>query len=139
MKSKQILSIEQMKQLQKLGLNTTGASMCWIKTPKGRDLAFNDEWTGRRESFLDPVPAYTLQDVLDALPEEITYKRKDYLIEIWKRDSEWSVGYLFFDDEDVIHLHDETNKSFINAAYSMLCWCIENGYVETNKTNKPCE
>ena len=136
MKSKQILSIEQMKHLQKLGLNTSNASMCWIKTPTGRDLAFNDEWTGRRESFLDPVPAFTLQDVLGALPEEIEYKRKDYLIEIWKRDSEWSVGYLFFNDEDVIHLHDETNKSFIDAAYSMLCWCIENGHINTGKEVK---
>ena len=134
--TKQVLDVQQMQHLQELGMDTIGASMCWIKTPKGRDLAFNDEWTGRRESFLDPVPAYTLQDVLDALPEEITYKRKDYLIEIWKRDSEWSVGYLFFNDEDVIHLHDETNKSFIDAAYSMLCWCIENGYIKTERGNK---
>ena len=138
--TKQVLSILQMKHLEELGMDTIGASMCWSKTPTGRELVINDGLLiGEVKYGMCTIPTYTLQDVLDALPEEITYKRKDYLIEIWKRDSEWSVGYLFFDDEDVIHLHDETNKSFINAAYSMLCWCIENGYVETNKTNKPCE
>lgn len=79
------------------------------------------------------LPAYTLQDVLDALPEKITHKHKDYLIEIWKRDGEWYIGYLFFDVDDVVHLHDETNKSFIDAAYSLLCWAIEHKFVETNK------
>ena len=138
--SKQVLDVQQMQHLQELGLDTNNASMCWLKTPNGRDLTFNDEcinndeWINLDESLLDPVPAYTLQDVLDAMPEKIMNKSKDYLIEIWKRDGEWTTGYLFFDiEEDVVHLHDETDKSLIDAAYSMLCWCIEQGYVETNK------
>lgn len=31
MKSKQVLSIEQMKHLQELGLDTSDASMCWCR------------------------------------------------------------------------------------------------------------
>lgn len=130
--SKQVLSIEQMNCLQSMGLDTNEASMCWIKTPKDRQLAFNDEWTGHRESLLEPIPAYTLQDVLDKLPEEIKFKRKDYHIEMWLRDGEWSIGYLHFDIDDVLYAHHEQDKEILNAAYEMLCWCIKEGYVQTN-------
>ena len=135
MKSKQILSIEQMKQLQKLGLNTTGASMCWIKTPKGRDLAFNDEWTGRRESFLDPVPAYTLQDVLDALPGNISYNEKYYYLTVDLDAKNIYYGTTF--GFDLLKGFIYKKKGFlIDAAYSMLCWCIENGYIKTEGGSK---
>ena len=131
--NKQVLSVEQMKHLQDLGLDTSNASMCWIKDTEGnRHLSVHDEYC-YEASFMNPIPAYTLQDVLDALPEEITHKRKDYLIEMWKRDDEWTIGYLFFEIEDVVHLHDDTNKSLIDAAYELLVWCIENKFVETNK------
>lgn len=130
MKSKQVLSIEQMKQLQKLGLNTIGASMCWIKTPKGRDLAFNDEWTGRRESFLDPVPAYTLQDVLDALPGNISYNEKYYYLTVDLDAKNIYYGTTF--GFDFLKGFIYKKKGFlIDVAYSMLCWCIENGYIKT--------
>ena len=137
--SKQVLSIEQMLHLQELGFDTSNASASWYKPDMDREymLMFGhmkkEELVGNEES----IPAYTLQDVLDALPEKITNKRKDYLIEIWKREGEWTTGYLFFyieeDVEDVVHLHDETDKSLIDAVYSMLCWAIEQGYVETKK------
>lgn len=129
MKSKQVLSIEQMKQLQKLGLNTTGASMCWIKTPTGRDLAFNDEWTGRRESFLYPVPAYTLQDVLEALPRFVTYQNMTYDLLI--NMEQYVMEYFRESDIDTLVGVKFENTSLIDAAYSMLCWCIENGHVNT--------
>ena len=135
MKSKQILSIDQMKQLQKLGLNTTGASMCWIKTPKGRDLAFNDEWTGRRESFLDPVPAFTLQDVLDALPGNISYNEKYYhlTVDLDAKNIYYGTTFGF----DLLKGFIYKKKGFlIDAAYSMLCWCIENGYIKTEGGSK---
>ena len=132
MKSKQVLSIEQMKQLQKLGLNTIGASMCWIKTPKGRDLAFNDEWTGRRESFLDPVPAYTLQDVLDALPGNISYNEKYYYLTVDLDAKNIYYGTTFGFDLLKGFIYKKKG-CLIDAAYSMLCWCIENGYIKTER------
>lgn len=49
-----------MQHLKRLGLDTSDATMCWIKTPKGRGVSFNDDWIDRRESLLDPIPAYTL-------------------------------------------------------------------------------
>lgn len=138
MKSKQVLSIEQMQHLQELGLELKPSLMHYYKiinADSGKwylSLTFGD--ISEDSPTYQYIPAYTLQDVLDALPEEVKYKRKYYIIEMWKRDNEWTIGYLFFsadDTLDVLHLHDETNKSFIDAAYEMLCWCIENGHVNT--------
>ena len=103
--------------------------MCWIKTPKGRDLAFNDEWTGRRESFLDPVPAYTLQDVLDALPRFVTYQNRTYDLLI--NMEQYVMEYFRESDIDTLVGVKFENTSLIDAAYSMLCWCIEKGHVNT--------
>lgn len=136
MKNKQVLDVQQMQHLQELGLELKETMLYWVVYEVGHENNF----VTTKENAMDVIdescgmlPAYTLQDVLDALPEKITHKHKDYLIEIWKRDGEWYIGYLFFDVDDVVHLHDETNKSFIDAAYSLLCWAIENKFVETNK------
>lgn len=138
--TKQVLSIEQMQHLQEMGLELDYDTLySYVK--------FEDtDWLLKPSIDLSIIgisfkyiPSYTLQDVLDALPEEVKYKRKDYLIEMWKRDNEWTIGYLSFSEDDtldVLHLHDETNKSFIDAAYEMLCWCIENGYGKIGKEDK---
>ena len=136
MKNKQVLDAQQMQHLQELGLGLKETMLYWVVYEVGHENNF----VTTKENAIEVIdescgmlPAYTLQDVLDALPEKITHKHKDYLIEIWKRDGEWYIGYLFFDVDDVVHLHGETNKSFIDAAYSLLCWAIENKFVETNK------
>lgn len=136
MKNKQVLDVQQMQHLQELGLELKETMLYWVVYEVGHENNFITTKENAMEVIDEScgmLPAYTLQDVLDALPEKITHKHKDYLIEIWKRDGEWYIGYLFFDVDDVVHLHDETNKSFIDAAYSLLCWAIENKFVETNK------
>lgn len=136
MKNKQVLDAQQMQHLQELGLELKETMLYWVVYEVGHENNFvttKDNAMEVIDESCGMLPAYTLQDVLDALPEKITHKHKDYLIEIWKRDGEWYIGYLFFDVDDVVHLHDETNKSFIDAAYSLLCWAIENKFVETNK------
>ena len=137
MKSKQVLSIEQMQHLQELGLDTSNASMCRIKTSNGRGLAFNDEWISRGESLLEPVPAYTLQDVLDALPKDIS-----------KDGCTWSASlYIDFESNRIAYGNTDRygfeiyheimiEEDFIDSAYSMLVWCIKNGYVKIGKEYK---
>jgi hypothetical protein len=134
--TKQVLDIMQMQHLQELGMELKETMLYWVVYEVGHENNFVTTKENAMEVIDEScgmLPAYTLQDVLDALPEKITHKQKDYLIEIWERDGEWYIGYLFFDVDDVVHLHDETNKSFIDAAYSLLCWAIENKFVETNK------
>lgn len=135
MKSKQVLDVQQMQHLQELGLDTSNASMCRIKTSNGRGLAFNDEWISRGESLLEPVPAYTLQDVLDALPIEIKYKDKRCWLCIELADE--MIGYYYenarFEHRWVYYEVVMIDESLIDAGYKLLCWAIENKFVETNK------
>ena len=134
--NKQCLDVQQMQHLQELGLDTSNASMCWIKTPNGRDLTFNDEWMNLEESILDPVLAYTLQDVLDALPKyyhiaNIGWTKLSIRVHTTK---EWEIGYVYTDElSKYAYGCRILGKELIDAAYELFCWCVEMGFVETNK------
>ena len=138
--SKQVLDVQQMQHLQELGLDTSNASMCWIKTPNGRDLTFNDEWMNLEESILDPVLAYTLQDVLDSLPIqiEIPLHPECGKFELRIKRMVFNTGKVMhavvYEKSDYIDWFVlQSHEELIDAAYEMLCWVIEQGYVETNK------
>ena len=129
--NKQCLDVQQMQRLQELGLDTNNASMCWIKDTEGnRHLSMHGEYC-YEGSFMNPVPAYTLQDVLDALPDFIN--EYSLIIDI-------SFGVIRYDnlkwrDSPILketYFNDE-DKYLIDAAYEMLVWCIESKLVETNK------
>lgn len=126
---KQVLSIEQMQHLKRLGLDTSDATMCWIKTPKGRDVAFNDDWIDRRESLLDPIPAYTLQDTLEKLPNRIEIEDDEFDLNI--RFYNNSVC-MFYSSNVTIRAYFFKSTLF-ESAYKMLCWCIEQGFIRTGK------
>ena len=132
--SKQVLDVQQMQHLQELGLDTSNASMCWIKTPNGRDLTFNDEWMNLEESILDPVLAYTLQDVLDALPKDISKDGCTWYASLYIDFENNRIAYGNTDRYGFEIYHEiMIEKDLIDAAYSMLCWAIDNKFVETNK------
>lgn len=133
---KQCLDVQQMQHLQELGLDTNNASMCWLKTPNGRGLTFNDEWINLDNSILEPIPAYTLQDVLDALPRfVIDDEGNKYYLQIEMMNTEfddWRVSYKSVgQDESPLGYFQAFN--LIDAAVRMLVLCYEEGYVETNK------
>ena len=132
--TKQVLDVHQMQHLQELGLDTSNASMCWLKTPNGRDLTFNDEWINLDESILDPVPAYTLQDVLDALPKDISKDGCTWYASLYIDFENNRIAYGNTDRYGFEIYHEiMIEKDLIYAAYSMLCWAIDNKFVETNK------
>ena len=132
--SKQCLDVQQMQHLQELGLDTSNASMGWINTPNGRDLTFNDEWINLDESILDPIPAYTLQDVLDALPKDISKDGCTWYASLYIDFENNRIAYGNTDRYGFEVYHEiMVEKDLIDAAYSMLCWAIDNKFVETNK------
>ena len=138
MKSKQVLDVQQMQHLQELGLDTSNASALYcIDNETGeKQLMLNEqaEETDKDDEYFRIVPAYTLQDVLDALPKEIS-----------KDGCTWHASlYIDFENERIAYGNTDRygfevyheimiEKDLIDAAYSMLCWAIEKGYVETNK------
>ena len=138
--SKQVLSIEQMQHLQELGLEIKETILYWCRIHDNRPRSATNygKWTlckGKNNPCVaiqhwEYIPAYTLQDVLDALPDFIN----EYCLII-----DMSFGVIRYDNltrknNPVLketYFNDEGN-TLIDAAYEMLCWYIENGYVETN-------
>ena len=135
--SKQVLDVHQMQHLQELGLDTSNASAEYYRMSEKMDwfLVFGCR---SKEELLDTeenIPAYTLQDVLDALPKEILYENKRCWASIDLEDGfigyyyeNYSLYYKWAYFEAVMK-----DESIIDAAYELLVWCIEQGYVETNK------
>ena len=82
------------------------------------------------------LPAYTLQDVLDALPRfVIDEEGNKYYLQIEMMNTEfddWRVSYKSV-GQDESQLGYFQAFQLIDAAVRMLVLCYEEGYVETNK------
>ena len=142
MKSKQVLDVQQMQHLQELGLELDyNTVLSWIIDERGKDkplLCISSEAVDYVDFSHYCLPAYTLQDVLDALPASI--KHKDFRYYLVYNKSEGFIGYygVDFDGNHRYARYEELYNgidglSVIDAAYELLVWCIENCYVETNK------
>lgn len=135
MKSKQVLSIEQMNHLQELGLDTSDASMCWCRAISHKSVTWEIEIyeyvinQKLDSNFWETTPTYTLQDILDKLPKRI--ETEDYEFELYIYYHENGVS-VFYDDGDITQLAFFSKPTLLESAYEMLCWCIEKGYIKTN-------
>lgn len=131
MESKQVLSIEQMQHLKELGLDTSNASMRWLNYNGINAVIPNNFHLHTRDKDYEICDAYTLQDVLDALPDFID----EYCLII-----DMSFGVIRYDnlkrkDNPIlkeIYFNNE-DKYLIDAAYEMLCWCVESGHVKNEQ------
>ena len=139
MKSKQVLDVQQMQHLQELGLKLEPSLVHYYKIINIDSGKWYLSVTTGNISEDSPtyqyIPAYTLQDVLDALPYSIECDKGDvYWLQIEKMDmknDDWRVSYLIFSQYKYFHCFQSPH--LIDAAYELLVWCIENKFVETNK------
>lgn len=136
MKTEQVLSIEQMKHLQELGLNTSDASMHYQFLPTADSIINGTDEVEKEPSLFvsqpnmkHEYPTYTLQDILDKLPKRI--ETEDYEFELYIYYHENGVS-VFYDDGDITQLAFFSKPTLLESAYEMLCWCIEKGYIKTN-------
>lgn len=129
--NKQVLSIEQMRHLEKLGLDTSDASASWYKPDMGTEYMLMFGYLEKEELVVneESIPAYTLQDVLDKLPRFVTYQYRSYDLII--NMEQYTMEYFREADLYTLVKVEFINTNLIDAAYEMLCWCIENGYVNT--------
>lgn len=137
--SKQVLSVEQMQQLQELGLELKPTMLYyfhWKLLPENQwDLYFPTCNIEEYNTYYEFIPAYTLQDILDVLPKVVIIAddadiRNECWLEIGLDDEKhWYITYRNCNDCTVC----PCDKELIDAAYELLCWAIENGHVETNK------
>lgn len=135
----QVLSIDQMKRLVKLGVDISKASMCWIKFPNESELleytvSVHDEFCYEM-SLLDPIPTFTLQDIIELLPINIRNRGSLFIgkhlnIDRYNKDnSDKSPLYQGYYGISPIVSEYETS---IEAAYNTLIWVIKNNHFKTN-------
>ena len=133
--SKQVLDVQQMQHLQELGLELKPSLVHYYKVvseDNGKwylSLTIGDILDGSPRYRY--IPAYTLQDVLDALPKSLEIGKSKYEISIYMIGGKWAVDYYSETDADIQSLECE---NLIDAVYSRLCWAIDNKFVETNKS-----
>lgn len=135
--SKQVLDIEQMKHLQELGLDTSNASMCYVVDDS---KAYKPILcvSGNESEYLDAISysvcAFTLQDILDLLPKQIVAGSSGYTYNLDINYEKNYIAYSYTDGNGYVWLNQSfrINDNLIEAAYKMLCWCIENEHIKRN-------
>ena len=138
--SKQCLDVHQMQHLQELGLHLKKDTiLVWARFMLGKtqisdwEIAYNHSVITENSQI---IPAYTLQDVLDALPKyfhiaNIGWNKLSIRVHTTK---EWEIGYVYTDElSKYAYGCRILGKELIDAAYELFCWCVEWGFVETNK------
>ena len=150
MKSKQVLGVQQMQYLQELGLEMKETMLYWARCVDNNPRAATHygKWVlikGNNAQTVglmhwEFIPAYTLQDVLDALPIqiEIPLHPECGKFELRIKRMVFNTGKVMhavvYEKSDYIDWFVlQSHEELIDAAYEMLCWVIEQGYVETNK------
>jgi len=159
----QVLSINQMRHLRELGVDTSKASMIllffdedgdelgWEVEDHGKDKVlyeYYDEekeiWKSTNYSYLDAETGdydhsyredcgvLTLQDMLDIMPrtidrltDENVPVEKHYVFHIRRNSTACRIAYSWGSSDAVKF----DNGNLMTAAYNMLCWLAENGYL----------
>lgn len=143
--SKQVLSIEQMQHLEKLGVDTSKANFYWHRTKSLNNYNDWDEWKlhygvlrlarGFTTINCQYVRTFTLQDILDLLPNLIQSQDEEnnYWLEFGTamEDEEW--WYIRYMSVYGVKLNYEEHVHLIDAAYEMLLWCIKEQYITVNQ------
>ena len=135
--TKQTLSIEQMQHLQELGLKLKETMLYWVVYEVGHENNFVTTKENAMEVIDEScgmLPAYTLQDVLDALPKDISKDGCTWYASLYIDFENNRIAYGNTDRYGFEIYHEiMIEKDLIDAAYSLLCWAIDNKFVETNK------
>lgn len=139
----QVLSIERMLHLKELGVDTNKASMCWSKIvdrefPKLIGSCYLISYDNKCQSnkSYEITPVFTLIDIMNLLPRYFHAYDMSFYLNIapgGECNLLWVVSYRTNADIKFDTIHLTFSKKVIDAAYEMLCWVIENGYLEIKK------
>jgi len=121
-----VLSIEQMAKLKELGVDVEPNGLDFMYSP----VVLDEYRLMYAESVCeDDMKAFNLQDVIELLPKrlESSYGYIDLIIQ---PNMDSSVYVFSYEREDAI-ICWFFNENILDAAYQMLIWVIENGYLKT--------
>ena len=125
---KQVLSIEQMKHLQELGVDTSDASMVWVKQEPSQNsddefipwkvFVFKDwmKYYIGAETF---IQTYTIGDLIEKLPKHFYVEESPINMCAINGSGAFQVGYI---KVPKCYKRDGNIK---NALYKLLCWVAE--------------
>ena len=138
----QVLSIEQMQKLKELGVDTSNASMHFLYMPTAKSIMSGVyEVDDEPEIFVSQHgvnhehPTFTLQDIIELLPAKIQRNTeydltiyKDFLLYSCQGKNQFAAcrPLIFF---NAVELFTDSEIGLIGAAYEMLVWVAENGYL----------
>lgn len=116
-----VLSIEQMIRLKELGVDVKPKGKCLMYTSDSSD----DYYLKYGESTCeDDIKAFSLQDLIELLP----YTFNGYYLKILRS----SIAYYFiYENVNGEDSKIEKGYTILQAAYNMLIWVVENGYLKT--------
>ena len=116
----QVLSIEQMKHLQELGVDTSDASMCWVA---GEDTSTDEEeWNLIiPNNFLMPynIPTYTIGDLIEKIPKHFYVEESPINMCAINGSGAFQVGYI------KVPKGYKRDGNIKNALCKLLCWVAE--------------
>ena len=124
-----VLSIEQMNRLKELGIDVKPKGKCLMYTSDSSD----DYYLKYGESTCeDDVAAFSLQNLIELLPKQLPQDDFGYNC-LLITPNVGLTGYVFhYKDNADGEIYKRIYSEYIlQAAYDMLVWVIENGYLKT--------
>ena len=128
---KQVLLIEQMQALEKLGIDTTKASLYWIESFYFDEKNNNERIIMQSVSLIpttNAIPTFTIQDILEILPKYLNVKDNTYFLTLMY-DASKGVVISYCTEHIMNILHSEGSNNQLNAFFNMLIWCKQNNYI----------
>ena len=121
----QVLSREQMKHLQELGVDTSDASLVWFMSPKTNQwkIKVKNNFTHELLRRISPeryIPAYTIGDLIEKLPKHFYIKEAQVSMVAINGGGAFEVWY------DKVPKSNKRDGTLKNALYKLLCWVAEN-------------
>lgn len=139
---KQVLTVEQMQHLKELGLELKESLLYWARCVDNNPRAATHygKWVlikGNNAQIVgfmqwEFIPAYTLADIIEILPKQLEdpdgFQNR---LQFFHDEGIWDVSYYSVVSE-LSYIY-KIEEELIDAAYEMLCWCLENKYIETKE------
>ena len=127
----QVLSREQMKHLQELGVDTSDASLVWFMSPNTNQwkIKVKDNFAHELLLRLSPeryIPTYTTGDLFRKLPSSLKCDYLDSWIAIHSDGSDDPLISASYEFKYSNAKGKQVGDTIEEALYNLLCWVAEN-------------
>lgn len=125
----QVLSREQMTHLMELGVDTSGASMCWLRYDADGEVrhfvSINDEMCYEM-ACADPCPTFTVGDILQRIPKRLD--SGNYPCDLMLEFGGMNIDYVNWSGCEINHVPvgiEMSNLRLVDALYNLWCLLLE--------------